>query len=131
MATGRKSLTFKQTVVDGNNIQSVETVVTGDQLIEIEVTLAASTSPQEIKSMFPKDNVVACSLHCTRATTLKTNSSSAPDDTIALAAGVLVPFYTGNGDNPFDSADVTTLFAVQAANTATAILTLKILTQTP
>jgi len=131
MPTGRKSLTFKQTIVNGNNIQEVETVVTGDQLIEIEVTLDASTSPQEIETLFKKDNVVACSLHCTRATTLKTNDSGTPDDTIALVANTMRPYYDGNGTNPFATADVETLYAVQAANTATAVLTVRILLDTP
>lgn len=52
---------------------------------------------------------------CDQAVTLKTNSSSTPDDTIALAAGVMWKWVSTQGAaNPL-SADITALFVTNAS----------------
>lgn len=79
------------------------------------------------------DNLVAWTLdlsqlkmlyiHSTQIVTLETNSSSAPDDTIILAAGQPLIWYTGYLYDNLITADVTQLFVTNASQ---AIATLNI-----
>lgn len=68
-----------------------------------------------------KSNIVSILLYSDKALTVKTNSSSAPTDTIVLAAGVPRIWNTGHvaGDNPIQ-ADVTAGFYLVNAAAVTA-----------
>ena len=63
-------------------------------------------------------------IHSTTAATLKTNSSGAPDDTIALLADTAYYWYTTAYDPFLLTVDVTAIFVTNAAAT---VLTIEVL----
>lgn len=126
--TGTVSLTINQTVtVDGVAV-SVPVTLTGKALLKVKVTVPNSTTPEELTWLkLLKTSVAAVVAHCTRAGTLETNSSSAADDSLHLAANTAFIFYDGSGENPFGTEDTDSMFFTQDATGATAELTLLIL----
>lgn len=77
---------------------------------KIDVSIAADTN-KEISIAFPTAALDFIYIYCDKAITLKTNSTSAPDDTISLAAGVpLVWMKTSGIACPFTAA-VTKIYA--------------------
>jgi hypothetical protein len=107
---------FKTSVsVDGVTVSIPQLSVTHEAKAECSVAVPAS-STTEIDVVFPFD-VTVFVLKTDKAVTVKTNSSSVPDDTIALLAGGSKLFGTNGtqtiGTNPLTT-DVTKLYVVNA-----------------
>lgn len=98
---------------DGS-IAGVTSTYQGDAEGGFDGTVPGTTTNMEVDVSFQHDDIVALCLYSTKALTIKTNSSSAPDDTITLAAGVPLIWSTGDrGTNPFTD-PVTKLFLTNA-----------------
>lgn len=89
--------------------------VTADAELNVDVTLSASTSDKEIDFILDQDNAQALCLYCSAACTIKTNSSSAPDDTISLTAGVAVLCKSNAEVLALLSADITKIYVTCSA----------------
>lgn len=71
----------------------------------------------EVEIAVPFANIKAIWMHSTTAATIETNNGTTPSDTISLAAGVPNTWITGGaGSNPL-SADVTSIFVTNVADT--------------
>jgi len=87
---------------------------TNDATVEMDITVASATDAL-VNVAFPYATIKAIALQCDIAATLKTNSSSAPSQTISLTAGVPnMWIYTGPGSNPI-TVDVTKIYVTTAA----------------
>lgn len=109
-------------------LTSIPSLVTpvGSFSTSISVTAAASAfldaeafsaaNDQAMAISFPYANIKAYWLIATAACTIETNSSSAPDDTISLAAGIPKLFVPGGSTaaNAF-TANVTNIYVSAAA----------------
>lgn len=87
--------------------------------VQMEVSISADTN-KEIALAFVNSRLKAIMILCAKDVTIKTNSSSSPDNTIALTANKPLLWFTGCGlANPFVAADVTKIYvtAVGAAQT--------------
>lgn len=104
---------------NGVNVTAEETVVCdGVEAIDIEVAGGVTHGKYEFQC--DKDTVKTLTLKSDGgACTIKTNSTSVPDDTIALAAGEIVVFSPNNGSNPFGSANVTALYVTTSTDSTT------------
>jgi hypothetical protein len=85
--------------------------VTGEGEPNLDVTVAANQTNKEVDYVLDVSTVTSLWLYSDKDLTIKTNSTSAPDDTIALKAGVPLPWEstTGYFDNPL-TVDVTKFY---------------------
>jgi hypothetical protein len=84
--------------------------------VHLDAEAYGASNDQEMEIAFPFANIKAYWLLSTTACTIETNSGSAADDTISLAAGVPKIFFLNGGtaDSEF-TADVTSIFVSAAA----------------
>jgi hypothetical protein len=90
--------------------------IEGDQELNTEVSIPANSTNYEINIDFLQTAVLAVVIYCDQAATLKTNSTSTPQDTIALAAKKARIWRKGvdpDANNPFGGA-VTTMYVTNA-----------------
>ena len=104
-----------QTVVavEGQSLTGTATA-NAEAIDKREVVLAENATDVEIVQTLDVSEVKGLVLLCSADATLKTNSSSEPDDTISLTAGRSVSWLAGQGTNPL-TADVTRFFASSTA----------------
>jgi hypothetical protein len=96
----------------GTVSQTIST--TGEAVVEMDVAIPAASNTQ-VNLGFPYANVKMIWMNASVAMTLKTNSSSEPDQTISLAAGVPQAWITGgHGSNPITD-DVAAIYVTAAA----------------
>ncbi len=113
MATGvfTHSIT-KGYKTDEGTVTSVVTSITGNAEEGLETTLAVGATNQLFTVAITKTQILSVCLFCSTSCTVKTNSSSTPQDTIAISAGGQV-VYEGAGAagpaNPF-SGNITALY---------------------
>jgi hypothetical protein len=97
---------------DEGTTTSVVAAITGDAEIGVETTLAVGDTNRLFTVAVTKSQILAMCLYCSTSCTVKTNSSSTPQDTIAIAAGAQI-IYEGAGAQgaviPF-SGNVTALY---------------------
>lgn len=108
-------------VSDGQQTLSSTVSKTAEAQIRMDVPIGATQTDKVVEVAFPYDGLVSLLLSSDVAMTLETNSGSAPDDTINLAANQPLEWHDDMPyANPF-TADVTALYV-----TNTAVGTLKI-----
>ena len=98
--------------------------ITGDAEINGDVVLAPAAVNVELDVDFKRATVQSCALMCTSAATVKTNSSSAPQDTINLSAGQPVILASNAAVLAQFSGDVTKFFLSCVAGGTFSIRTL-------
>ncbi len=100
-----------QTVVavEGQSLTGTATAQ-ADAIDKRSVVLEEAAANVEILQSLDISEVKGLVLLCSADATLKTNSSSDPDDTIALTAGRSVSWLTGQGTIPLTQ-DVTSIYA--------------------
>lgn len=86
---------------------------TTDQVSKIQESVATGTADQEISLAIDISKLKAFSMQASQAMTVKTNSSSTPQETFTLASGSPVVFV--DGDTAIFSGDVTSLFITNAS----------------
>lgn len=116
MATLKRIIAFEE---NGSQIFRREEDYTGSTLLTIdEEPIPDSTTDFEIPFAFDVANVQAFLIVASVAMTIETNSGSAADDTLTLAAGVEYE-WTPDSENDFLlDTDVTALFVTNASGAA-------------
>jgi hypothetical protein len=97
--------------------------VTGSSWTKVQESLDIGTDVL-INLAIDVSTVKLFRIYSTTAATVETNSSSAPDDTLALAAGRCYDFVTGDPTPLLLTADVTAIYVTNAAAT---VLTIELL----
>ena len=90
---------------------------TGSSVISLSETIAGSATTQ-ISVAIDVSALKAIAIKSTVATTLKTNSSGSPDDTIVLVADQPYVWFTGDYNASLLTVDITSIFFVVAGATA-------------
>lgn len=116
------SVTTSQSVRDGSDTHSTTKSHTVESLIKFEESIADEVVHQEIGIAIDVSALQVCSITSDQAITIKTNSSSVPQETIAVAAGQQYLFQAG--DAALFSDDVTAFFV---SNASGAVATLKVM----
>ena len=99
------------------NVKTVTTPFSGQSLEGWDGVVAAGASNAPIDADWVNANVQSLMMWSDQAVTVKTNSSSAPAQTISLVANQMLLFGVGIGlTNPFTT-DVTALFVTNAGGT--------------
>lgn len=110
--------TFTRILNDGGGTLSNTITISADAASVLSGATGASTSPFEIDVAFAHANLKGFFVKCDRNMTIKSNSSGSPDSTIAIVGGQGLEWaYVDPWTNPFNAADVTKLFLVNAAAT--------------
>lgn len=94
--------------------------VTNAQSRGVDETLAASSVNVEVDVVLTRAQIKGLMLSCVGGDlTIKTNSTSAPGDTVTMADGDILYWSTANnlGTDPFATADVTKLYLSSTAGT--------------
>lgn len=115
------SATVTRRVQYGSEVFNETKTYTGTGGIEIEESIADSTTDGEVAFTLDVSEIVAFWAHSDQAVTIETNDGSSPGDTITLAAGVPL-IWTENDDhaNPLTT-DVTALFITNASGAAATV----------
>lgn len=120
--------TFEIRHSDGSSSKTARVEANGDMEANVSVAVAHSTTNKEIDIPIDKDGLKGVFILAEGgALTVKTNSSSAPDDTITLTDGVPLMWtneFATNIPVPF-TADVTKIYVTNGSSTADAVLTIK------
>lgn len=107
--------------------ESTTATYTDSTEINITETIPISTTNQPITVSFPHATIVALNISANTPLTIKTNSSSAPANTLNVGAALpLIWTADMNGTNPI-TADVTELFVSNASATVAATLIINVL----
>ena len=106
---------------DEGTVTSVGQSFTGDGELGVNDSVAASTTNKHYAVAVTKTQIVAMVLYASKAVTIKTNSSSTPQETITLADGAQITWYsTSTATCPFSS-DVTGFYVTNAGSSASSI----------
>ncbi len=106
---------------DAGTIASVTATYTGEGEIDLNATVALSTTNKEFDIQFIKTDVISMIFFADKAVTIKTNSSGSPSDTISLAANMPLIW---NTDSPVAiplAGNVTKVFVTNATATNAAV----------
>lgn len=97
---------------DEGTVTSVVTAITGDSEAGLEATIPVGGTNVPFVIAITRSQILSVCVYCSTSATIKTNSSSTPQDTINLAAGAQV-VYEGAGAtgaaNPF-SGNITAIY---------------------
>lgn len=121
------SVTWTVNAPGGQVTASKSYTATGHALVQDE-SIANGQTAFQINIAIDVSALVSLWIHSDQAVTIKTNSSSTPDDTLTPAAGIPIQ-WTNDSEyaNPFASAvDVTTIFVANSSG-ATATLNIRAL----
>jgi hypothetical protein len=112
--------TWGTTFKNGSDAITIpQEIVTTDGGSVFDGSLDVDATNVEIDIAFAYANLKSVCIIASRPTTLKTNSSSMPDDTITLAANQVLKWTVNSGTaNPF-TADVTKVYATKAGAAGT------------
>ncbi len=97
---------------DLNSNQQVTKTASGRATVSENVPQSATT---QLSIAFPIATIVSVLIRSDQDVTLKTNSSGAPVNTIAVTGGVPQVWWTGQGTCPFTTTDVSTIYVVAGA----------------
>lgn len=115
--------------VSGNNIVNALVNQTGDEEVDIDVAVAPSTTNAEYDQTLTVAALKSVVLYSDQALTIKTNSSSAPQDTINLVAGQAIVWQPAGGFSAPFAGNVTKFFLTNASGTLTANFKMRALLQ--
>ena len=107
---------------NGNPVTPAAQLLTGSEELNLDFTLSANTTNQQISLAFTKTLLQSIFIYsATQNITLKTNSSSAPQETLTITAGIPAVWSVNDGFvNPF-AGNVTTAYVTNATATDTAV----------
>ena len=101
---------------EGGNVQTVVTKYTGQTEVGFDGTITAGSTNAPVNLAWQHAPMQSFMLWSDQALTVKTNSSTAPVQTIALAGNQEITWGTGQaGTNPITT-DVTALFVTNAGS---------------
>lgn len=99
-------------------ITSVTSSYVGDAEVGLDDTVAATTTNKEFDLAVTKANILSMVLTCDKAVTVKTNSSSTPQETITLAAGQAIVWASDHTESAPFSSNITKFFVTNAGSAA-------------
>lgn len=106
---------------DAGTIASITAVYTGEGEVDLDATVALSTTNKEYDIQFIKTDVISMIMYSDKVVTIKTNSSGSPSDTISLAANMPLVW---NTDSPVAiplAGNVTKVYVTNATATNAAL----------
>lgn len=113
---------------DAGTTSAVNYVISGPTEINYDGTIAANTTNHEVDLVFTHAAMLSINIYATSAVTIKSNSTSAPDNTVTMAAGQQIIWNANeSGTNPFVTADVTKLYFTNASSTVAATVKIRVL----
>lgn len=103
--------------------------LTGEGDLDLDVTIPKTTTDKEITWSMTRAAATFLMISSDKALTIKTNSSSVPDDTIVLAAGIPLIWQDGTtkdgSDLPLFDVDITKLYVTNASDSDAASLKIR------
>src|SRR4051794_14495136 len=91
---------------DAGTTSAVNYTVAGPTEINYDGTIAANTTNHEVDLVFTHAAILSINIYATSAVTIKSNSTSAPDNTVTMATGQQIIWNANeSGTNPFVTAD--------------------------
>lgn len=129
------SATHKTTISinrgSGANVQHQESISSEAEYYLNELSIANLTTNEEVSFAAARANIKSILIFADGAMTLKTNSSSVPDDTFALTADKFLNWNTNNlAAIPF-AADITKFFVTNSSGGTVKLTILALLDVTP
>lgn len=122
--THTHGITYKN---DAGTITSTTNTYTGNAEINYEAVIPVSTTNQAVTIDFTRAHIVSFVLYASNPVTIKTNSTTTPGNTIALAAKQQIVWATDHVEaDPF-TVDVTEIFITNASATLTAQVEIRVL----
>lgn len=94
--------------------------LSADSEVNVDETVPLSTTNMLVNFAFTYAQLISVYMLSDVTITMKTNSTSAPDDTITLTAGVPRIWYTGMGTCPF-TANVTKVYLTNGTGGGAAV----------
>jgi len=128
MFTHTTGITYKS---DAGTITSTTETFTGDGEANYDGVIPGGTTNAEVDVAAAHANILSMVLFSNVATTIKVNSSSAPDDTINLPAGGQVVWNTNHPEACPFTVDVTKLFITNGGAGAATVKVRILLDSTP
>jgi hypothetical protein len=119
--------TFNFSWTDGATPLTASVVTTGSLEQNFSGSVAANTANNALSLDWTSAALQSVWMSSNQAVTIKTNNTSAPQDTIVLAANQPLAWYTGSGATSPFSNNVTEVYATNGTNTNAAV-NLRILT---
>ena len=110
MFTHRRTITYADASLNLSTYREVQ----GEQESRIQVAVPGGTSEKQIDLVIESSTIKGFYMCADKAMTVKTNSTSAPDQTFNLEANIPVHFLTGSGETCPITADVTKLYVSNA-----------------
>lgn len=116
------SVSVSHTITQGyksgaGSATSVSHVITGDTESNTEKTVAGSTTNKLITIAIDVSAILSLMIYSTKAVTIKTNSTSDPDDTLAVPAGGQIIWKSTDLTACPLTVDVTALYVTNAGST--------------
>jgi hypothetical protein len=113
---------YVRTIIQGvGETVDMRQTLSGSGGLVVEESIPDSTTDQLVSLAFILAELLAFYMVSDKALTIETNSSSAPQETISLAAGVPFVYVPGAGlASPFGG-NVTALYATNASGSAAAL----------
>jgi hypothetical protein len=113
---------------DAGTTSSINYVKTGPSDLNYDGVIAPNTTNHEVDLVFTHASMTSICIYATGAVTIKSNSSSAPDNTVTMTDGQQIIWNSNEaGTNPFVTADVTKIFITNASSTVTSTVKIRIL----
>ncbi len=106
---------------DAGTIASVQAIYNGEGEVDLDATVALSTTNKEFDIQFIKTDVISMIMYSDKVVTIKTNSSGSPSDTISLAANMPLVWNTDTPTAIPLAGNVTKIFVTNATATAAAL----------
>lgn len=106
---------------DEGTVTNVTQSFTGDSELGVNDSVAGSTTNKHYAVAVTKAQIVSMALYSSQAVTIKTNSSTTPQETITLTAGQQIVWFSTSTDTCPFSADVTGFYVTNAGSTASSI----------
>jgi len=128
MFTHKTGITYSS---DAGTITSTTETFQGDGESNYDGSIPANTTNGEIDVVVPHTPIRSLVLFSSVDVTLKTNSSSVPDDTIALKGGSQVVWNTNHPEACPFTTDVTKIFITNAGAAAATVKIRVLLDSTP
>lgn len=98
-----------------------------DNINTFQKIIPAGTTNGRFKVPITEASLKAIAISASKACTIKTNSTSAPDDTIVLAAGIGKSWFTGDPTGAkLITADVTDLYITPTSGTEAPLIKLQV-----
>ena len=113
--------TLNLSVTAGGATVDNQVVASPDSVTQQDLTVADSVTDQLVTIAIDFSELESIYLYSSATVTVETNSSSAPDDTITLTAGVPIVWYTSCGHANLFSADVTAFYITNASGSSASI----------